>query len=359
MNCAIAIPALNPSMQLLTFLDELCAYGIEHIIVIDDGSGEKYKQVFLEASRKPGCVILTHEQNYGKGRALRTAFAYFKEHLSHLDGIVTADADGQHRSEDVIKVANAVNPHANRIVLGARTFRHGTTPFRSLFGNRVTSRIFQMLYGVFLKDTQTGLRGIPTSAVDWALTCRGDRYEYELDFLIVARRRRYQFYEIDIDTLYFNDNEGSHYNTIKDGFRVFVMMISGLAKYFYSSILSAVADVVAFFIFNTFVFTHMDAGLRLFLSTLIARVLSSCINFSMNRSVFSHGPKVPGQMLRYYMLWCMQLLASYGLVYLFSFFIPSDMISKIIIDIVLAIFSYQIQLHWVFRGQEHPTESGE
>ena len=97
----------------------------------------------------------------------------------------------------------------------------------------------------------------------------------------------------------------------------------------------------------------LDVRLRLFLATLLARIASSAINFSLNQSVFSSAEnRSKMQAVRYYTLWCFQLLASYGLVYLFSFFSFSDTVSKILVDLVLAVISYQVQLNWVFRTQK-------
>lgn len=354
-RCAIVIPALNPSERLLDFVEELSARGLRHIFIINDGSAQAFDPVFDKLKTSGHCIILTHERNLGKGSALKTAFHYIMRQFpgDSLAGVVTADADGQHRVEDVLRVAAELQSSHNTVVLGSRTFEKGKTPFRSLFGNKVTSRIFQGLYGVYLKDTQTGLRGIPMDALEWSVRIAGSRYEYEINFLIQAKRRNYSFTELNIETLYFDNNKDSHYNPLKDGARVFVTMLAGLARYAYSSVASAATDVIAFFLLNQFIFAGLDVRLRLFLATLLARIASSAINFSLNQSVFSSAEnRSKMQAVRYYTLWCFQLLASYGLVYLFSFFSFSDTVSKILVDLVLAVISYQVQLNWVFRTQK-------
>ncbi|MBQ9321111.1 MAG: glycosyltransferase, partial [Eubacterium sp.] len=72
MNQVIIIPALNPDEKMLRVIRDLQAYGFERIITVDDGSEAAYRQLFEEA-QSLGCVVIRHEQNRGKGAALRTA----------------------------------------------------------------------------------------------------------------------------------------------------------------------------------------------------------------------------------------------------------------------------------------------
>ena len=93
-DIAIIIPSYEPS----EFLLYLCGFLQEkafEVIVVDDGSGEEYKGLFnrIEAS---GCVVLCHESNLGKGRALKDAFRWVLENRPEVFGVVTADSDGQH-----------------------------------------------------------------------------------------------------------------------------------------------------------------------------------------------------------------------------------------------------------------------
>ena len=102
------------------------------------GSGPAFAPVF-DAARRRGCVVLTHPVNRGKGAALKTGFAFIAEHAPGQE-VVCADSDGQHRPDDVLRVAACVRDGAD-LVLGVRGFT-GEVPLRSRFGNSLTRVLF-------------------------------------------------------------------------------------------------------------------------------------------------------------------------------------------------------------------------
>ncbi len=72
-DLVVLIPAYKPDEALVGFSKELLEQGFKDIIVVDDGGGEPFKEIFAEL-KAMGCTLLTHEVNKGKGRALKTAF---------------------------------------------------------------------------------------------------------------------------------------------------------------------------------------------------------------------------------------------------------------------------------------------
>lgn len=72
-----------------------------------------------------GCTVLTHEQNRGKGAALKTALRWYGAHEDGCAGIVTADCDGQHTVKDVRRVCEAMEACPGTLVLGCRDFGPG------------------------------------------------------------------------------------------------------------------------------------------------------------------------------------------------------------------------------------------
>ena len=75
MNNAVIIPSLEPDEKLITLVDDLLAIGFVFIIVIDDGSGDKYKGLFCKVEER-GCKVICHVENKGKGEAIKTAIRY-------------------------------------------------------------------------------------------------------------------------------------------------------------------------------------------------------------------------------------------------------------------------------------------
>jgi len=211
-DIAILIPAYQPDAKLVELVEALRT-DFPHIVVVDDGSTEG-QQVF-DSIRDRIDTLLVHPANRGKGAALKTGFAWIRAHLPDIAGVVTADADGQHRSEDIRRVAEATATRKGGIVLGVRTFE-GPIPFRSWWGNGWTRILFRLLTGLAIRDTQSGLRGIPADMLDRMLALRGDRYEYETRMLVDARRHAQPPLQIPIKTVYLEGNRSSHYRPLRD-----------------------------------------------------------------------------------------------------------------------------------------------
>ena len=99
-DVAVLIPAYQPDESLVALVEELRAHFV-HVVVVDDGSTVGAESF---ASVRPRVdALLAHERNRGKGAALRTGFAWIREYLPHVEGVVTADADGQHKVADICR----------------------------------------------------------------------------------------------------------------------------------------------------------------------------------------------------------------------------------------------------------------
>ena len=225
-NYAIVIPAYQPIDELDSYVLEFVQADVAQVIVIDDGNDASYESLFTRISEMDRCTVLRHTKNSGKGVGLKTAIRYFLNHFSDLKGVVTADADGQHLVEDVLNIGNQLEKMDNGFVLGSRVYDAKNMPARSLIGNTITSRIFQVLFGLYVRDTQTGLRGIATSELDWVLQLYGDRFEFEMNMLIHMVKRECRIVQVDIQAVY-KETHISHYNTYKDSVRIAGQMWKG------------------------------------------------------------------------------------------------------------------------------------
>ena len=148
----------------------------------------------LSIADREGCHVLRHDVNRGKGQALRTGIQYIRDHTD-LDGVITADADGQHTAPDTLKLAERLTADQKELLLGSRDFskNNPNIPGRSRFGNRCTSAVFAALYGHWLPDTQTGLRAVNRACFDDLLAITGDRFEYEMNMLIYCATHKIEF----------------------------------------------------------------------------------------------------------------------------------------------------------------------
>jgi glycosyltransferase involved in cell wall biosynthesis len=220
MNIALVIPIYQPNEQVLPFLRQVQAQDFVRVYVVDDGSGEKYAPIFETISHFPSFEVISYPNNQGKGHALKTGFmAAKKEWGAKLEGIITADGDGQHAYADILRLRNTLIENPTSLVMGVRNFSDPSVPRHNRIGNRLSAVYFRLASGVKLSDTQTGLRGIPASLFALALSSRGERYEYEMNFLMEAVREA-PLVSLPIQTIY-DGNKSSHFHPFRDSFRIY------------------------------------------------------------------------------------------------------------------------------------------
>lgn len=334
------IPAYEPDEKMLAVIDDISSLTDFHIIVINDGSGKDKLPIFAEAAKK--AIVLTHEVNKGKGRGIKTALEYIKEHEADTVGIVIADADGQHKVEDIIRVSEALKSSPDKLIMGCRRFS-GKIPLRSKFGNNITKFVFSFAAGVKVSDTQTGLRGFSSKLIPFMLSVNGDRYEFEMNMLLECAREGIRFYEVPIETVYLGKNESSHFNPIKDSWRIY----KDILKFSCSSLLSFCVDYIFYSIFA------MISGSVAF-SNICARVISSVFNFSMNKKfVFKNKDRIAKTAAKYFLLAALILAANTIMLELcVKYLIHNKYISKILIEVLLFFISWAAQKSFVFRKRE-------
>lgn len=116
MERIVIIPALNQE-EGLRDLVEANWNRKNQVILVDDGSDEKYEKLFRELSEK--CIVLHHKRNQGKGAAIKTALRYIKEELWECSVIGLMDADGQHLPEDMEKILMKAESEPSALILGS------------------------------------------------------------------------------------------------------------------------------------------------------------------------------------------------------------------------------------------------
>lgn len=351
-NCVILIPALDPPEIFLSYIDELIQAGFEDILVVDDGS--RQKEIFEKMQSFSQVTVLTHPENYGKGRALRTGLTYYKEHFpkDKYCGVITADSDGQHLVKDVTKLSESLSQRSDRLILGVRDFDQKNVPAKSRVGNKLTSLGFRVLMGLDISDTQTGLRGIPNSLIDLSLSIPGDRFQYETAVLIEAGKTE-GFEEIKIHTVYYDENKGTHFDPVKDSIQIFRLLLGTFFRYIFVSLSSFLVDILLFTLGTKLLFKAFPV--KIGLSTAFARIFSGTYNYAMNRQiVFKSNRPVVSSGFSYLLLCIIQCAASAGLVTLICYLLPLDEVPvKTIVDICLFFLNYKIQKNFIFKNKEN------
>lgn len=222
------IPCYNPPEVFSNIILELYSMGLRDVIIIDDGSNNK--KIFSIANKK-GYTVIEHNTNKGKGEAIKSGIRYYRKHfIDKYKGIVMIDCDGQHRVWDMDKVGQEMI-HSDKFTMGVRNFNIDGVPFRNKIGNKITSLVFKWMFGVYIKDTQTGLRGVPNRLIDTVLKIDGERYEYEISMLIDIVKMKEEIKEVEIETVYDNNEKRySYFNPFKDSYRIYKEMIKKSKK---------------------------------------------------------------------------------------------------------------------------------
>lgn len=333
----IIIPAYQPDGRVLKLIDEIRKNSDYEIILVDDGSGSNCSSIF-ERALEAGCTVLSHEANQGKGAALRTAFRYMLNN-GCSEAFISADCDGQHAWPDIKRLADVMPVTPQAIVLGCRKFI-GKVPLKSMFGNRITRAVFSLITGNKISDTQTGLRGYSASMLPWLLQIKGNRYEYEMNQLLEAKKAGYSFCCIPIETIYEDNNKSSHFNPITDSIRIYLPIL----KFSLSSFICGIIDFILLFIFK-------GISDSLFLAVAGARIISSLCNYLFNKHlVFQAEREKPSALLQYYLL----VLFILGCNYLLLSFLTETLdvslfISKLLTEGILFFVSYSVQDRIIFR----------
>lgn len=354
-KAVVIIPALNPEERLIQYCEQLIASGVDTILVVDDGSEDVYRSIFDKIETIPECTVLRHDINMGKGRALKDAFGYClgKYSADEVSGVITADSDGQHSVKDVIGIKEMLDYDQSGIILGARDFDSENVPSKSSFGNKLTRFWFKILYGAKITDTQTGLRAIPINLLERFHNIRGERFEYETNMLVVAINEKIPINEIKIETLYENQNEGTHFRPVKDSLSVLRILLSTFLKFSLASLSSFLVDIILFRLILLFAFSF-ETGLKITVATVVARVASSIYNYLVNKNVvFQDNSKGSRTFIAYFTLAVIQMFCSAGLVYaIFSIWPVSETGIKILVDTLLFLISYRIQKAYIFKDKQ-------
>lgn len=217
----VLIPAYKPDEKLIALLRELKSAEFD-VLIVNDGSGKKFDEIFEKAAEY--AEIISHEHNKGKGTALKTGISHIKNAHPECEYFITADADGQHRIKDILKVRKVLSEGA-KFVLTERNLK-GNIPFASKIGNGLSKIVYTLMSGHYFDDNQSGLRGFSTDNCQWLISVEGERYDYELNMLYAADKQKIPITEVSIETVYINGNKSSHFHPLHDTIRLYKQLFS-------------------------------------------------------------------------------------------------------------------------------------
>ena len=207
MSVVAVIPAFQAAATLRDVVSRTrAAVPNARVVVVNDGSTDGSYAALADR-------VLIHERNLGKGAALRDGVAEAIRLGAAI--IVTLDADGQHRPEEIPRLVQPVAEGRADLVLGARE-RDGTMPAARRFTNWLSATLATRIGGQRVPDAQTGFRAF-TRDLAVRVRPRGDRYEYEANFLLDALRAGFRVTSVEVPTIY---GARSHFRPWSDTWRM-------------------------------------------------------------------------------------------------------------------------------------------
>lgn len=216
-NPVIVIPTYNNGRTIVSVVNDACASGLP-VVVVNDGSTDTTAELLGAID---GIALLSFERNRGKGAALRTVFEWCLErHYTHA---ITMDGDGQHLAADIGIFRQKIDEDPKALWIGDRLLpvegSHGQPP-RSRFGRRFGAFWYRFYTGISVRDTQCGFRAYPLATFS-ATGCRKDRFEYEIEALILAAWRGIPVRSVPIHLLYQSrEQRVSHFRPVRDFLRI-------------------------------------------------------------------------------------------------------------------------------------------
>lgn len=207
----IGIPAFNEEKNIASIITKLIQAGYA-VIVCNDGSTDLTGTI----AEKLGSIVINHQKNLGYGAAIRSIFLKAKE--TDCDILVTFDADGQHRVEDIPNVMEPIVKNDADIVIGSRFLRkEGDVPTMRKLGIETITKISNLATNIKVTDSQSGFRAYNKKAIH-ELTLSDYGMGISTEILIKANAKGLRISEVPIMVLYGKDT--STHNPVSHGVSV-------------------------------------------------------------------------------------------------------------------------------------------
>lgn len=210
MEIVVGIPAFNEEKNIASIILKLKKI-TNKIIVCNDGSSDLTSKIAEEL----GTTVVNHSKNLGYGAAIRSIFLKAKEMNSDI--LVTFDADGQHRIEDIEKVIQPIMENKTDIVIGSRFLNKekDQVPEYRKVGIKIITKVTNASINQKITDSQSGFRAYSKKVLE-KLTPSDVGMGISTEILIKSSKMEFKISEVPIKILYEGENTSTH-NPISHG----------------------------------------------------------------------------------------------------------------------------------------------
>lgn len=224
------IPAYNEELALGSVIIRTLQY-VDKVIVVDDGSSDKTKEI----ANLAGAEVITHSLNLGKGQGLKSGFEAIKSYNYHnknfneiYDIIVTIDGDGQNNPDEIPDLIYPIQEGIADLVNGSRYiegFKKEDTPKYRRLGQKVLDKATNLSSGLNLTDSQSGFRAFSNKSIDY-FKLNDSGFGIESEMLSDAAEAGLKIVEVPISVRYNLD--GSTENPVIHGVGVLLKIIKDM-----------------------------------------------------------------------------------------------------------------------------------
>lgn len=326
----ILMPVYNPNERIVNYVKKLKENNYQ-VILINDGSKSEYHSLFEKMVHD--CKIISYPLFKGKGYAIKKGIHYIKEHLQDKKGIIILE--NEYDLKQINHIRTLINKNSQKMCV----VHHK--------GKRFLTKLFSMIYNKEFIDVDSELFGFSMNYLDQMMAV--DENCYEVQSLIQSVQNNQEIEEIQLE------NKQQPFHLKNKTIQVLYVIFLHLIRFVSSSIISSVIDVLLAWILLDVLKLWMTSDFwRIALSSLIARVLSTIVNYVINKKyVFKGKTNSKQTAIRFLILTIVITILSTLFVYVASsLHIMSEKLAKPVGDLLLFLLSYSAQTKWVFKNNE-------
>ena len=326
----ILMPVYNPNERIINYVKKLKENNYQ-VILINDGSKSEYHSLFEKMVHD--CKIISYPLFKGKGYAIKKGIHYIKEHLQDKKGIIILE--NEYDLMHINHIRTLINKNSQKMCV----VHHK--------GKRFLTKLFSMIYNKEFIDVDSELFGFSMNYLDQMISV--DENCYEVQSLIQSVQNNQEIEEIQLE------NKQQPFHLKNKTIQVLYVIFLHLIRFVSSSIISSVIDVLlAWILLDVLKIWMTNDFWRIALSSLIARVLSTIVNYVINKKYVFKGKVSSKQTaIRFLILTIVITILSTLFVYVASsLHIMSEKLAKPVGDLLLFLLSYSAQTKWVFKNNE-------
>lgn len=326
----ILMPVYNPDERIVNYVKKLKENNYQ-VVLINDGSKSEYHSLFEKMVHD--CKIISYPFFKGKGYAIKKGIHYIKEHLHDKKGIIILE--NEYDLMHINHIRTLINKNSQKMCV----VHHK--------GKRFLTKLFSMIYNQKFIDVDSELFAFSMNYIDQMMVV--DENCYEVQSLIQSVQNNQEIEEIQLE------NKQQPFHLKNKTIQIMYVIFLHLIRFISSSIISSVIDVLLAWILLDVLKLWMTSDFwRIALSSLIARILSTIVNYVINKKYVFKGKNNSKQTaIRFLVLTVVITVLSTLFVYAASsLHIMSEKLAKPVGDLLLFLLSYSAQTKWVFKNNE-------